>query len=102
MLEYARRLGVPAEAIEVEVASRTTWENVRNVIPMLQGVDRIVFASNSVHAEKARLYLWRQRPDLAARLDRADDYRLGELQPLKPVLAWIGTRNLRRLVHQSD
>ncbi|MGT2424769.1 YdcF family protein [Amnibacterium kyonggiense] len=101
MFEYARRLGVPAAMIEVEVASRTTWENVRNVIPMLEGAERIVFASNALHAEKARAYLWRQRPDLAARLGRADDYRLGELQPVTPVLAWIGIRDLRRLGRQG-
>lgn len=96
MAAYARSLGVPPGSIEVEIASRTTWENVLNVTPMLESADRIVFASNALHAEKARAYLWRQRPDLADRLARAEDYRLGELLLLKPLLAWIGVRNLRR------
>ncbi len=53
--------------------------------------------SHSLHAEKGREYLWRQRPDLATRLVRGRDYRLGEWVLVKPALAVLGLRNLRRI-----
>jgi uncharacterized SAM-binding protein YcdF (DUF218 family) len=81
----------------VETDSRCTWENVRNVIPLIEDADRIKIVSHSLHAEKARAYLWRQRPDLAARVVRAQDYRLGEWLLVKPGLALLGLRNLRRI-----
>lgn len=81
----------------VEDRSSSTWENVREVVPWLDGADRIVFASNGLHAEKARTYLRRQRPDLAARLAAADDYRAGEMVLLKPLFAAVGLKKLRDL-----
>ncbi|MEV6872334.1 YdcF family protein [Amycolatopsis sp. NPDC051128] len=83
--------------LSLETESHSTWENVRNVIPLLGDVDRIKIVSHSLHAEKARAYLWRQRPDLATRLVRAQDYRPGEWLLAKPALALLGRRNLRRL-----
>ncbi len=97
MARYARDGLGYAGALVVEPDSTTTWENVRNVIPLIEHADRIKIVSNSVHAEIGRLYLRRQRPDLAERLVRGADYRAGEQLLLKPVTAWAGLRHLRRL-----
>jgi uncharacterized SAM-binding protein YcdF (DUF218 family) len=92
---YAREsCGYPGVLI-TELTSRSTGENVRNAIPFIEDVDRIKIVSNSLHAEKARLYLWQRRPDLAERLVPAADYRFGELMLVKPVLAALGRWNIR-------
>lgn len=80
-----------------EAASRSTWENIRKVLPELDDPAWIMVVSNSLHAEKARIYLRRQRPDLADRLIPADDHRFGELVLLKPILAVVGLLKLRVL-----
>ncbi|WP_267423260.1 MULTISPECIES: YdcF family protein [unclassified Curtobacterium] len=80
-----------------EPASRSTWENIRNVTPWLEDAAWIMLVSNSVHAEKARAYLRRQRPDLADRLVPARDHRFGEMTLFKPVLAVVGLIKLRSL-----
>jgi uncharacterized SAM-binding protein YcdF (DUF218 family) len=85
-----------AGTVRMDERSRSTWENVRNVIPLVEDVDRIKIVSNPLHGQKARLYLRHQRPDLARRLGRAADYRLGEAWPLKPLFAWYGLRTLAR------
>lgn len=59
--------------IVMEEESRSTWENVRNVIPHLERAQWITFASNVLHAEKARAYLEIIRPDLARRLSPSND-----------------------------
>ena len=80
-----------------ETASRSAWENIRKVIPELDDPGWIMLVSNSLRAEKARIYLRRQRPDLADRLIPADDYRFGEMTLLKPILALVGLFKLRIL-----
>jgi uncharacterized SAM-binding protein YcdF (DUF218 family) len=97
MAAYARDVCRYRGPIVVDGESRSTWQNVTNVIPLIEDADRIKIVSHSLHAEKAREYLWRQRPDLAARLVRGRDYRLGEWLLVKPALAVLGRRNLRRL-----
>ena len=97
MAAYARDVCGYRGPIVVDGESRSTWQNVTNVIPLIEDADRIKIVSHSLHAEKAREYLWRQRPDLAARLVRGRDYRLGEWLLVKPALAVLGRRNLRRL-----
>lgn len=87
MAGLARALGVPDERIVLEEESHTTWENVTNVVPLLEDADRIAIVSNAVHARRARRYLTQQRPDLAARLVPAADYRLFDHWWLKPILA---------------
>jgi uncharacterized SAM-binding protein YcdF (DUF218 family) len=82
--------------VQLEERSRSTWENVENVIPLIEHVDQIKIVSNPLHAQKARLYLRHQRPDLAERLVRAADYRLGEAWPIKPLFALYGLRDLAR------
>lgn len=83
----------------VEPNSSSTWENVRNVLPLVEEYDWIAFASNGLHAAKARIYLARQRPDLSGRLVAADDYRLGEMTWMKPLFAVVGLVKLRSVFH---
>jgi uncharacterized SAM-binding protein YcdF (DUF218 family) len=94
MAAYARTVRGYRGRIVTESASRTTWENIRNVTPLLESADRIAIVSNPLHAEKAREYLRRQRPDLAGRLVRAADYRFGEMFLLKPILAVVSLRKV--------
>lgn len=95
MARYAARRGYTGEVI-VEDVSRTTWENVEQVIPFLEDVERIKVVSNPLHAQKARIYLQVQRPDLAERAVRAADFRVGEWAPLKPLFAVYGLRDLAK------
>lgn len=81
--------------VQVETESKSTWENIRNVLPLLESADWIAIASNGLHAEKARAYLRVQRPDLADRLVPALDYRLGEMILVKPLFAVVGLAKLR-------
>ena len=67
------------------------------VLSHVEDTGRIRIVSNSLHAEKGRVYLWKLRPDLVERLVEADEYRFGELILLKPVKALIGVRDLRSL-----
>ena len=83
------------------MGSRSTWENVQNAIPLIEHADRIKVVSNSLHAEKARFYLWQHRPDLAERRVPTADYRFGELMLIKPVLAAIGRSHLRDAVRSG-
>ncbi|MGW7534454.1 YdcF family protein [Amycolatopsis sp. NPDC054798] len=96
MARYARSRGYRGEVV-LETESRSTWENVLGAAPLIEDADRIKIVSNSLHAEKARHYLRRHRPDLAERLVPAKDYRFGELLMVKPVLAVLGKRKLWRL-----
>jgi hypothetical protein len=100
MAAYAREARGYAGELITETRSRSTWENVQNIIPIIENADRIKIVSNSLHAEKARAYLWQQRPDLADRLVPAADYRFGELIILKPLMAAFGLNNLRQ--HPSN
>ncbi|WP_432037096.1 YdcF family protein [Streptomyces cucumeris] len=97
MADYAKTVLAFDGTVLLEDKSTTTWENITNVIPLLEDVDRIKIASQPAHALKARAYLRRQRPDLARRLVRADDYRPGEWMVAKPLLALYGLWMLRRL-----
>ncbi|WP_030741598.1 YdcF family protein [Streptomyces sp. NRRL S-31] len=97
MADYATSVLAFDGTVVLEDQSRTTWENITNVIPLLEDVDRIKIASQPAHALKARAYLRRQRPDLAERLVRADDYRPGEWLIVKPLLALYGLWTLRGL-----
>ncbi|XUL93720.1 YdcF family protein [Streptomyces galilaeus] len=97
MADYARSVLRFDGTVLLEEESTTTWENVTNVIPLLENADRIKIVSQPAHALKARAYLRRQRPDLAKRLVRADDYRPGEWLIVKPLLALYGLWKLRGL-----
>ncbi|WP_412520575.1 YdcF family protein [Actinomadura madurae] len=97
MADYAKSALAFDGTVLLEDKSATTWQNVTNVIPLLEDVDRIKIASQPAHALKARAYLRRQRPDLAKRLVRADDYRPGEWTAVKPLLALYGLWTLRAI-----
>ncbi|WP_253853994.1 YdcF family protein [Prauserella alba] len=98
MAAYARGARGYDGPLLTETASRTTWENVVNVVPLIEDAGRIVVVSHALHAEKARVCLWRTRPDLAARLARGREYRFGEWILAKPALAVAGRRRLRALL----
>jgi uncharacterized SAM-binding protein YcdF (DUF218 family) len=89
MAAYARDSCHHRGVVLTETASQTTWQNITNVIPLIEDADRIKIVSHSLHAEKARTYLWQQRPDLAARLAHGEDYRFGEWILIKPLLALL-------------
>jgi len=76
-------LGLPESRVKVEPRATTTWENVAFSLPFVSGASHIAIASDPLHAARARGYVRRQRPDLAARLVGADDYRLFERWWLK-------------------
>lgn len=97
MADYAKSVLKFDGTVLLEDQSGTTWENITNVIPLLEDVDRIKIASHPAHALKARAYLRRQRPDLAERLVSADEYHPGEWMAVKPLLALYGLWTLRGL-----
>lgn len=97
MADYAKSVLEFDGSVLLEEESRTTWENITNVVPLLEDADSIKIVSQPAHALKARAYLRRQRPDLAERLVPADDYRPGEWLIVKPLLALYGLWTLRRL-----
>ncbi|MGW6060478.1 YdcF family protein [Streptomyces sp. NPDC055189] len=101
MADHAKSVLEFDGTVLLEEHSATTWENVTNVIPLLEDADRIKIASQPAHALKARAYLRRQRPDLAERLVRADDYRPGEWLIGKPLLALYGLWTLRGLTAEE-
>ncbi|WP_025156554.1 YdcF family protein [Leifsonia aquatica] len=101
LARYARERGY-AGRILLDTESRSTWENIRNALPLLADADAIVIASNAVHAEKGRRYLTLQRPDFADRLRRAADDRIGEILLIKPIAAVVGLRALSRLRTTAD
>lgn len=80
----------------IEGRSRTTWENIEQIIPLVEDAQRIVIASSPLHAERARAFLQAQRPDLAARLAPAANHRFGERMLWKPAEAVVGLEGLRR------
>ncbi|WP_429417736.1 YdcF family protein [Nocardia sp. GAS34] len=100
MAAYARDvLGIPAAAIRTETESESTWQNIEFTIPMIEHADRISIVSSPMHAARARRYLYLQRPDLAARLTPADDYRFLDAWWLKlPTAAYETSAIVRRRV----
>lgn len=95
LARHARDLGYTGP-VGLDRTSTTTEENIRNAIGFIEDADRIVIASDAVHAQKARAHLWQQRPDLAARLVRGREYRFGEVTLMKPFAAAIGRHRIRR------
>ncbi|WP_337062739.1 YdcF family protein [Kineococcus sp. G2] len=100
MADYARDvLGVPDERTELEEAARSTWQNVQHCLGRLEQAGSITIASAPTHAGRARRYLAHQRPDLAARLVPAADYRFGERSGWKvATLAYALARTAGRVL----
>ncbi|MFJ1461656.1 YdcF family protein [Nocardia sp. N2S4-5] len=107
MARYTRdTFGIPAARIVTETKAESTWQNIEFTIPIIEHADRIKIASDPMHAARARRYLLLQRPDLAARLVPAADYRFGEKWWLKlPTtaheLAAIARRRAGALANRS-
>lgn len=98
MARYARiECGVRG-AIGIEDSSTTTAENIERAVPFCEGADRIVIASDPLHALRARIWLARMRPDLAEHLVRARDRRLLERSLMSVPLTVIGLEGLRRVI----
>lgn len=86
MARYAAAvLGVPEAKIQVEPRARSTWENIAFSLPLAEEAERIAIASDPFHALRARRYVEEQRPDLAAKLTPAEDYRFLEWWWWKPL-----------------
>jgi hypothetical protein len=101
MRDYAvNRLGY-AGPVQMDRESTTTWQNIENAIPLIEGFDRVKIASHSLHAGRARAHLRTQRPDIAERLVRASDYRPGEIVHIKVVEAVIDLARRRRTERDS-
>jgi vancomycin permeability regulator SanA len=75
MAQIARRAGIPAVAISLETQARNTWENIKFSITSLAKSDRILIASDSLHAQRGRRYLCKQRLDLCERTFVAAEYQ---------------------------
>ncbi|WP_404371978.1 YdcF family protein [Kytococcus sedentarius] len=75
MADHAQRLGLRAEEVLLEEESSTTYENVRNALPLVEDCEHIALVSNACHALRGRRHVQQLRPDLAERLVRADDHR---------------------------
>ncbi|WP_425303055.1 YdcF family protein [Nocardia wallacei] len=75
--------GIRADRIRTETKAENTWQNIEFTTPLIEHADRVKIASDPMHAARARRYLLLQRPDLAARLTPAADYRFGERWWLK-------------------
>lgn len=95
LAQELRRRGFHGEII-VEDQSRSTWENVIAVAPMLAGAGRIAIASQPLHGLKLRYLLARQDPILKPRFVKAEDYRIAELGPARILTAVIGVGDLLR------
>ena len=50
-------LGVPSGRIALETKARSTWQNVEFALPLAENADVIKFASDPMHAARARQYL---------------------------------------------
>jgi len=86
LARYARdELGYRGPLV-LEDTSTSTRENIANAIPFLEDADTIRIVSDSVHAARARPHLRALRPDLAERLRRAEEYRVGEVPWMKPTV----------------
>lgn len=92
MARYARDDLGYVGPVQLDRHSRSTWENIQHAIPLIEGAETIKIVSNSLHAEKGRAYLRTLRPDLADRLQRGADYRLGEALGLKVVAGVLAQR----------
>jgi uncharacterized SAM-binding protein YcdF (DUF218 family) len=76
MAQLADGLGIQSSQIELETHAKNTWENIKFSIPSLEKYDRILIASDSLHAQRGRRYLCKQRSDLCGRTIVSVRYQL--------------------------
>ncbi|MEZ5226912.1 MAG: YdcF family protein [Acidimicrobiales bacterium] len=75
MAHLARRAGVPAAAIMIEPEATSTWQNVAYTAPLVASFDRVIIASDPMHAKRARNYWLEQEPGAAQRVFVSDARR---------------------------
>lgn len=81
MAEIAHALGASEQNIITEAQARTTWENLGCSKPYLQGYDRILVVSDSLHVHRAKRYACRQDKSLCPKV-----YAIGAHPPIS--LLW--------------
>jgi uncharacterized SAM-binding protein YcdF (DUF218 family) len=81
MAEIAYALGAPEQNLIIEAQARTTWENMGCSKLYLQGYDRILVVSDSLHVHRAKRYACRQDKSLCSKV-----YAIGTYPPLS--LLW--------------
>jgi len=81
MAEIAHALGAPERNLIIEAHAQTTWGNLGCSQPYLQGYDRALFISDSLHVRRAKRYACRQDKSLCSKI-----YAIGSYQPL--TLLW--------------
>lgn len=74
MAAYARSHGIPADLIVLEEEALSTWQNLEFTAPLVEHHDVLRLVSDPMHAWRARQFLARQNPQLAAKLAPAVDY----------------------------
>nr|WP_255433559.1 YdcF family protein [Tessaracoccus sp. MC1865] len=72
---YAQSQGIPGSLIVLEEEALSTWQNLQFSAPLVGHHDVIRLVSDPMHAWRARQFLLRQDPAMAARLAPADDFR---------------------------
>jgi vancomycin permeability regulator SanA len=75
MAQLAHGLGISPDAIVLETHAQNTWENIKLSIPLVEKYNRMLIASDSLHAHRGRRYLCKQRPNLCERTFVAVSYQ---------------------------
>ncbi len=102
MAAYAVQLGVPATSVRTETRAMSTWQNIELSLPMVEGFDRLAIVSDPLHAARGRRFVISQRPDLAAHLVSAGEYRLFERPWMKvPTAVYESYVALHRRLHSG-
>jgi len=92
MAEAAQRDGGFGGPVLTEDRATSTWENVGFALPMVPEAKVIMFASDPLHARRARRYVAQLFPERMDQLARADDYRVFEACWLKVATAAYETQ----------
>ncbi len=75
MAKLAKSSGVKSDRILMETQAQNTWENIKRSMPFLEKYESILIASDSLHAQRGRRYLCKQRPDLCEQTFVTAEYR---------------------------
>jgi uncharacterized SAM-binding protein YcdF (DUF218 family) len=101
MSAYAQeRFGVPADQIVLEREARNTQQNVELSMRLVDGVQVVTFASDPLHAARARRYALELLPAGSVRLETGQGYRVLDRPLLKVATAayelFLAARDARR------
>jgi uncharacterized SAM-binding protein YcdF (DUF218 family) len=75
MAQLASKLGMSSSELMLEPQARNTWENIKFSIIKLEKYDQVLIVSDSLHAQRGRRYLCKQRSDLCDRTFVAVKYQ---------------------------